>query len=226
MDSARRTPRALTLLLALGPRGCGAIGPLSIISLRVDGHSASAYCEARGGRLATMASAADNQAVVAAKAAANMQQTGLWIGGGSGSYSNWAPGQPYEAALTTYSYDSGSKCHFMLADGTWMDTSCHKMAFSYVCEWPYPPSPPIPPFPPNQAPTPPPSPSPPLPPHAPAPPAPPPPLPMPGLVIAGVVAACLIACILKQTVDAIKRKRGQMRQRAVKKTAKVAAEPR
>ena len=201
----RRVP---LLLLALSPRGSAGLGALSVVTSGASYAGAQLACNFRGERLAMINSAADNSAILAAKAAAGMGSHGVWVGGSDDDYVHnfWA---------NDFSYDGTPHCLLMAADGSWIDRECGHH-FAFVCEAPMPPPPPPPPYTPGFAPRPPP-PSPPIsPPHAPRPPLPPPPPPSPAVwVVLGVLVGLCAVC---QGIQCWRKRRRKMQE------VKVAAE--
>ena len=185
--------RRQRLLLALAP-SCHALGTLLVrTEPRLDYVAAGHACALANGELVTIGSEADNAAVMAAKAAANLAGFGVWVGGFSGDYrKTWF--------WPSFSYDGTQHCLFMMADGSWEDWECGR-EFAYVCEFPLPPPTPPPPFPPGKAPLPPP----PSPPQQPPPPPSPPPGPpdstaaiVAGSMCGGLLLLCWLYWLLKR----------------------------
>ena len=114
---------------------------------------ATADCEARGGHLVSISSAAENEVV------SSLVRSSKWIGGfedvpitssGTGEY-EWVTGEPFtyqnwdddepdsaEFRCSGIGPGIGSRCYqhcaLMQGGGTWVDSRCD-VADGYVCEW-------------------------------------------------------------------------------------------
>lgn len=173
------------------------VGGLVLQTSAATWDAARSDCMRTGGRLPVIGSAADNDAVIAARSAAGMADHGLWLASATAWYTNWADGQP--DLTDDYSYDKPNNCKVLLGDGKWADVNCGQ-SYSYACEYAMSP----PPYPPGM------NPRPPLPSPPPLPMSPPTPLPPPigwdldvwvgvgfACAMVGIACCCCIMCGLQ-----------------------------